>query len=205
MESCCCAEVHQALQYWGSVNDFLIKLPGARLAVLGDAGVLLLSLLARVGTSTKALLGVVLTIFFWPLSIILWVLTSNATLILLATGLTVAWQVYYPARWTLKQLSRLPFFQGVAYEFPPAADTVESSGRGKPYVALTFNSSPGKSHTEQVLDLLAEHDARATFFVSGSLVEHLDALGAGNGHHELGKATLRRMVAEGHELGNQAW
>jgi hypothetical protein len=36
-------------------------------------------------------------------------------------------------------------------------------------------------------------------------VEHIDALGAGNGHHELGKATLRRMVAEGHELGNQAW
>ncbi|WIA12957.1 hypothetical protein OEZ85_006572 [Tetradesmus obliquus] len=33
----------------------------------------------------------------------------------------------------------------------------------------------------------------------------MDALGAGNGHHELGKATIRRMVAEGHELGNQTW
>jgi hypothetical protein len=205
MESCCCAEVHQALQYWGSVNDFLVKLPGAGLAVVGDAGVLLLSLLARAGTSTIALLGLVLTIVLWPLSIILSVLTSNATLLLLATGLTVAWQVYYPARWTLKQLSRLLFFQRVAYEFPPAADTGNSSGRSKPYVALTFNSSPCKSYTEQVLDLLAEHEARATFFISGSLVEHIDALGAGNGHHELGKATLRRMVAEGHELGNQTW
>jgi hypothetical protein len=205
MESCCCAEVHQALQYWGGVNDFLVSLPGAGLAVLGDAGVLLLSLLARAGTSTKALLSLVLTIVLWPLSIVLWVLTSNATLILLATGLTLAWQVYYPARWTLKQLSRLPLFQGVADEFPPAADSINNSGRSKPYVALTFNSSPCKSHTEQLLDLLAEHEAHATFFVSGSLVEHIDALGAGNGHHELGKATLRRMVAEGHELGNQTW
>uniref|UniRef100_A0A383WHY1 NodB homology domain-containing protein n=1 Tax=Tetradesmus obliquus TaxID=3088 RepID=A0A383WHY1_TETOB len=33
----------------------------------------------------------------------------------------------------------------------------------------------------------------------------MDALGAGNGHHELGKATIRRMVSEGHELGNQTW
>jgi hypothetical protein len=205
MEGCCCAEVHQALQYWGSVNDFLIKLPAAVSALLGDAGVVLLSFLTRAGTSITALLGLVLTTIIWPLSLLYWILTSNATLILLATVLTVAWQAYYPARWTLRLLSRLPFLQGVAYEFQPPADANEGSSRRKPYVALTFNSSPCTSHTEQVLDLLAEHDARATFFVAGSLVEHMDALGAGNGHHELGKATLRRIVAEGHELGNQAW
>jgi hypothetical protein len=205
MEGCCCAEVHQALQYWGTVNDFLIKLPAAGWTLLGDAGVLVLSLFARAGSSITAVLGLVLTAVLWPLSLVLWVLTSNATLILLVTVLTAAWQVYYPARWALRLLSRLPFLQGVAYEFPPPADAKDSSSRRKPYVALTFNSSPCKSHTEQVLDLLAEHDARATFFITGSLVEHMDALGAGNGHHELGKATLRRMVAEGHELGNQTW
>lgn len=205
MEGCCCAEVHQALQYWGGVNVFLNKLPAASSVLLGDAGAVLLSVFAWAGTSTVALLGLVLKTTLWPLRLFLWVLTSNATLILLATALTAAWQVYYPARWALRLLSRLPFLQGIAYEFPPPADTAASSSRRKPYVALTFNSSPCKSHTEQVLDLLAEHDARATFFIIGSLVEHMDALGAGNGHHELGKATIRRMVAEGHELGNQTW
>ncbi|GGS59105.1 deacetylase [Planobispora rosea] len=59
-------------------------------------------------------------------------------------------------------------------------------------VALTFDDGPGE-HTGALLDVLAEHRARATFFVIGVMVE------------ENGGGDLRRMVAEGHELGNHSW
>ncbi|MEU8379880.1 polysaccharide deacetylase family protein [Streptosporangium sp. NPDC048865] len=59
-------------------------------------------------------------------------------------------------------------------------------------VALTFDDGPG-TYTEPLLDILAGHRARATFFVVGRM-----AFGSG-------ESTLRRMVAEGHELGNHTW
>lgn len=58
-------------------------------------------------------------------------------------------------------------------------------------VALTFDDGPAQ-WTPPILDLLAEHGARATFFVLGSRVE---------GNVEL----LHRVVAEGHEIGNHTW
>ncbi len=57
--------------------------------------------------------------------------------------------------------------------------------------ALTFDDGPAED-TERVLDLLAAHGARATFFVLGRQVA---------GREE----TLRRALAEGHELGNHGW
>ena len=56
-------------------------------------------------------------------------------------------------------------------------------------VALTIDDSPHPTMTPPILDVLAEHGAHATFFVIG---EHVP----GN------EAILRRMVGEGHELGN---
>ena len=56
-------------------------------------------------------------------------------------------------------------------------------------VALTIDDSPHPTMTPPILDVLAEHGAHATFFVIG---EHVP----GN------EAILRRMAAEGHELGN---
>lgn len=58
-------------------------------------------------------------------------------------------------------------------------------------VALTFDDGPSE-WTDGLLDILAAHGARATFFVIGSLVD---------GRHDV----LRRMVAEGHEIGNHTW
>lgn len=55
-------------------------------------------------------------------------------------------------------------------------------------VALTFDDGPDPAYTPQILDVLARHGARATFFVVGSKV---------NQHPEL----ARRIVAEGHEIG----
>ena len=58
-----------------------------------------------------------------------------------------------------------------------------------PMVGLTFDDSPHETLTPRILDLLARYGAHATFFVIG---EHLP------GNEEV----VRRLVGEGHELGN---
>jgi peptidoglycan/xylan/chitin deacetylase (PgdA/CDA1 family) len=55
-------------------------------------------------------------------------------------------------------------------------------------VALTFDDGPSV-WTQPILDVLQEHGARATFFVLGSSVPGKEGV-------------LRRMLAEGHEIGN---
>ena len=58
-------------------------------------------------------------------------------------------------------------------------------------IALTFDDGPDV-WTEPILDLLAEHSAKATFFVIGSAVSERAHL-------------IRRMHADGHEVGNHTW
>ncbi|MGN9838963.1 polysaccharide deacetylase family protein [Nonomuraea sp. H19] len=60
-------------------------------------------------------------------------------------------------------------------------------------VALTFDDGPGE-HTDRLLDMLSQRAARATFFVIGQMVA------ADEGGH-----TVRRIVAEGHEIANHSW
>lgn len=64
--------------------------------------------------------------------------------------------------------------------------------RGDRGVALTFDDGPDPVQTPRILDLLAEHRATATFFVLGEAVEQHPAL-------------LRRIVAEGHSIGNHTY
>ncbi|WP_424535899.1 polysaccharide deacetylase family protein [Sphaerisporangium viridialbum] len=59
-------------------------------------------------------------------------------------------------------------------------------------VALTFDDGPF-DYTGRVLDVLAEYHAKATFFVVGQMVNAQT------------RSYLRRMVSEGHELGNHSW
>ncbi len=59
---------------------------------------------------------------------------------------------------------------------------------GAPLVALSFDDGPSL-WTEQILDMLAATGSRATFFVCGQTIE---------GRED----TLRRCVAEGHEVAN---
>jgi peptidoglycan/xylan/chitin deacetylase (PgdA/CDA1 family) len=68
---------------------------------------------------------------------------------------------------------------------------VRSGDGERRLVALTFDDGPGE-RTEELLDLFAAHDARATFFVLGASIA---------GREE----TVRRAAAEGHELGNHGW
>lgn len=70
--------------------------------------------------------------------------------------------------------------------------TVTHGARGVNCVALTFDDGPDPQTTPQVLDALAANGTRATFFVIGRLVER---------HPQL----VRRMVDEGHVLGNHSW
>ena len=58
-----------------------------------------------------------------------------------------------------------------------------------PLVALSFDDGPDPVYTPQVLDILARHEARATFFLIGENARR---------HPEL----VRRIRAMGHEVGN---
>lgn len=57
---------------------------------------------------------------------------------------------------------------------------------------LTFDDGPHPEHTGPLLDLLAEHNAKASFFLIGQQIER---------HPEL----ARRIADEGHTLGNHSY
>lgn len=70
--------------------------------------------------------------------------------------------------------------------------TVTHGPRISRCVALSFDDGPDPVVTPQVLDALASSGAHATFFVIGRALE---------AHPEL----ARRIVTEGHALGNHSW
>lgn len=77
----------------------------------------------------------------------------------------------------------------------PAALRVETVFRTNPadkLVALTFDDGPDERWTPKVLDILAKHRAKATFFVIGSAVKKLPDL-------------IAREAREGHEIGIHEW
>jgi peptidoglycan/xylan/chitin deacetylase (PgdA/CDA1 family) len=59
-------------------------------------------------------------------------------------------------------------------------------------IALTFDDGPSDGFTPHVLDILREHQVPATFFLCGKNVEQHPGL-------------LRRIVAEGHAVGNHTY
>ncbi len=59
-------------------------------------------------------------------------------------------------------------------------------------VALTFDDGPNEPYTSQILDILNRYGVKATFFAIGKNVE-------------LYPKTARRIVAEGHVLGNHTY
>jgi peptidoglycan-N-acetylglucosamine deacetylase len=61
-----------------------------------------------------------------------------------------------------------------------------------PYIAMTFDDGPSEKLTPKLLDLLAAHHIKATFFVIGQNASD---------HPEI----LQRAVREGHEIGNHSW
>jgi cellulose synthase/poly-beta-1,6-N-acetylglucosamine synthase-like glycosyltransferase/spore germination protein YaaH/peptidoglycan/xylan/chitin deacetylase (PgdA/CDA1 family) len=79
------------------------------------------------------------------------------------------------------------------YPALPAAFLVQRAGRPREReVALTFDDGPDPQYTPQILDLLREEKVPATFFVVGSRVEAYPEI-------------VRRIYAEGHDLGNHTY
>lgn len=74
----------------------------------------------------------------------------------------------------------------------PDARVLASRPRADRMLYLTFDDGPNPEHTPPLLDLLAGHGIRATFFLIGER--------AGR-HPEI----VRRIVAGGHRLGNHSW
>jgi len=68
-------------------------------------------------------------------------------------------------------------------------NSVHVDGR---YIAMTFDDGPSAKLTPKLLDLLAIHHIKATFFVIGENVAE---------HPEI----LARATSEGHEIGNHSW
>lgn len=62
----------------------------------------------------------------------------------------------------------------------------------EPVAALTFDDGPHPVSTPQVLDVLARHGARATFFMVGQQARRHPGL-------------VRQVAAAGHAIGNHTW
>lgn len=61
----------------------------------------------------------------------------------------------------------------------------------KPMLALTFDDGPS-AHTVRLLDIFEKYGGKGTFFVIGNTLDNR-------------KDTLKRIAAEGHEIGNHSW
>lgn len=74
----------------------------------------------------------------------------------------------------------------------PRLDTVVSAPAHGNTVAMTFDDGPHPTLTPLLLDILKARDIRATFYVIGRNAARYPDI-------------LKRMVDEGHEIGNHTW
>ncbi len=64
--------------------------------------------------------------------------------------------------------------------------------RGSPYLALTYDDGPNDPDTLRLIDVLARHDVKATFFLLGRFAQQKPAI-------------VRALAAAGHVIGNHSW
>ena len=75
---------------------------------------------------------------------------------------------------------------------PPFGKNVVKLRTEQREIALTFDDGPNPPYTDRLLDVLAKHDVKATFFMIGNRIEK---------HPE----TVQRVIAEGHQIGNHSY
>ena len=75
---------------------------------------------------------------------------------------------------------------------PPFGKNIVRLDTDQRVVALTYDDGPNPPYTEALLDVLAKHDVKATFFMIG------DRIAA---HPE----TVKQVLAAGHEIGNHTY
>ncbi len=68
-------------------------------------------------------------------------------------------------------------------------DTYTRVKTSRKVIAITFDDGPHPENTPRLLDMLKEREIKATFYVVGNMVKYNPQL-------------LRRMIEEGHEIGN---
>jgi peptidoglycan-N-acetylglucosamine deacetylase len=62
----------------------------------------------------------------------------------------------------------------------------------QPYIAMTFDDGPSAENTPRLLEMLKQRNIKATFFLIGQNASSNPDL-------------VRRILAEGHEIGNHSW
>ena len=75
---------------------------------------------------------------------------------------------------------------------PPFGKNVVRLNTDQKVVALTYDDGPNPPYTERLLDVLAKHNVKATFFMIGNRIEK---------HPE----TVNRVIAEEHQIGNHSY
>lgn len=71
-------------------------------------------------------------------------------------------------------------------------DKDDDTAKGKKIAYLTFDDGPSTTVTPKILDILSEHDIKATFFILGSMAEKSPDI-------------LKRIQNEGHSIGNHSY
>lgn len=107
------------------------------------------------------------------------------------------------------------FAPGCAENNPPAGTNTSSISREHigeiPYggngtfqckepgtIALTFDDGPQEKFTEHILDLFKQHNAKATFFITGNNI--------GKGQIDIKyNDVIKRMDSEGHQIASHTW
>lgn len=83
------------------------------------------------------------------------------------------------------------YVKGLAPSDPPKRPAKSEIDPNQPMIALTFDDGPNPISTPKILDTLKQYRATGTFFMLGSrAIQNPDL--------------IRRMVQEGHELGNHS-
>src|ERR1700722_8783589 len=75
---------------------------------------------------------------------------------------------------------------------PPKPATYSQVRVDQPYIAMTFDDGPSAENTPRLLEMLKQRNIKATFFLIGQNVASNPDL-------------VRRILAEGHEVGNHSW
>ena len=75
---------------------------------------------------------------------------------------------------------------------PPFGKNIVRLNTDQRIVALTYDDGPNPPYTDQLLDVLAKHNVKATFFMIGNRIERYPE-------------TVRRVITEGHEVGNHTY
>lgn len=75
---------------------------------------------------------------------------------------------------------------------PPFGKNIVRLNTDQRIVALTYDDGPNPPYTERLLDVLAKHNVKATFFLIGKRIERYPE-------------TVDRLIAEGHQIGNHTY